>query len=63
MCKMGEKVIVSETVVLWLFQFCFVFLWRGKEAFAKVIQNNKNKYFKTKPFKLLSKQSTSHLEM
>lgn len=26
MWKMGEKVIISETIILWLFQFCFVFL-------------------------------------
>lgn len=35
------------------------FCKEGKKHLAKVIQNNKNKYFKTKPFKLLSSQSTS----
>lgn len=34
------KISDSETVVLWLFQFCF-FCKEGKEALAKVIQNNK----------------------
>ena len=57
---MGGKVIISETIVFYgYFSFVLFFCKEGKKHLAKVIQNNKNKCFKTKPFKLLSSQSTS----